>query len=158
MKARCKWMPATDEPDMFSVIISSPLHHIISVCTPLCLANSIFIDGEVLESMVAFVRALCVCVCVCVSVVEKCSSCSGNTGTKMKQCYFGSVDPRLLDGSELYVLWMGGRWLVNTLMDALLLSLRCHTYGLSGRVSWRNAFFILVAFLSFSNHTHWHRA
>lgn len=39
---------------------------------------------------------------------RKCSSCSGNTGTKKKHCYFGSVDLRLTDGSELYMLWM--RW------------------------------------------------
>lgn len=104
-------MAASDGLDIFCMIMYPPLHHIISVCTPLCLTNSIFIDGEVLESMVAFVQALRVyvhaCMCVCERALEKCSSCSGNTGTKKKQCYFGSVDPRLTDGSELYMLWMG---------------------------------------------------
>ena len=67
-------MPASDGLDMFCMVIYPPLHHIISVCTPLFLTNSIFIDGELLESMVVFVQALCVyvcvsiCVCLCVCV------------------------------------------------------------------------------------------
>ena len=75
---------------------------------------------------------VCVCVCVCVSLLEKCSSCSSNTVTNKKQCYFGSVDPRLTDGSELYMPGKKGRGgCFNMLMDALLLSLHCLTYGLS---------------------------
>lgn len=88
-------MPASDELDVFCIIIRPPSapHHL---CMPFLVpSHSIFIDGEVLESMVAFVRALR----VCVRLLKKCSSCSGSTGTKKKQCYFGSVDPRLTDGS-----------------------------------------------------------
>lgn len=108
-------MPASDGLDMFYIITNHPLHHIISVYTPLFLTSSICIDGEVLESMVALVQALSVstCVCVCgVLVLEKCSSCRGNTGTKRKQCYFEMCKPE--DGSELYTLWMGGGdgWLI----------------------------------------------
>ena len=99
------------------------------------------------------VRA-CVCVCVCVLVLEKCSSCSGNTGTKKKQCYFGSVDPRLTDGSELYMLWMSGWLMVNMLMDALLLSLHCLTYGLSREGFTKK--WLSFPFLSFNDHTHTH--
>lgn len=99
-------MPASDGTGMFYIIIYHPVHHIVSVYTPFCLTNSIFIEGGVQKSMVAFVQALwvCVCVCVCQSVLEKCSSCSGNTETKKKQRYFGSVNPRLMDGCELYML------------------------------------------------------
>lgn len=73
-------MPASDELDMFCIIIyphpHPPTNHRHPLCTAsslvcpsLCLANHIFIDGEVLESMVALLRGLvspaeCVCVCV----------------------------------------------------------------------------------------------